>query len=120
MKKEVLRRIVKEEVSKRVHEQRVLNQKKAAAKDLVRICEEIRAEKEDLKILSQDKKRKKELLEMHKKEEEEREVLNHAAKEIQRIVRGWNVRKAPTLLKIREWGRYTDSSVVSSDFGSTN
>ena len=37
-----------------------------------------------------------------------------AATEIQRIVRGWNVRKQPTLLKMKEWYG------VASSVGSSN
>eukprot|EP00944_MAST-04C_sp_MAST-4C-sp1_P008001 g8001.t1 len=36
-----------------------------------------------------------------------------AATEIQKIVRGWNVRKQPTLLKMKEW--YDIDSIVGSD-----
>ena len=36
-----------------------------------------------------------------------------AATEIQKIVRGWNVRKQPTLLKMKEW--YDVDSSVGSD-----
>ena len=70
-------------------------------------------ENEDQKILMQDKKRKKELMKKHERERKEKEALDYAATEIQKILRGWNVRKQPTLLRIREWGQMTDSSIGS-------
>lgn len=50
-------------------------------------------EKLDIKLLKEEQKRKRALLEQHEKEKRCQEHLDGAATKIQKIVRGWNVRK---------------------------
>ena len=50
-------------------------------------------EKLDIKLLKEEQKRKRALLEQHEKEKRRQEHLDGAATKIQKIVRGWNVRK---------------------------
>ena len=50
-------------------------------------------EKLDKKLLRKEEERKRALLEQHEREKSHQKHLDAAATKIQKIVRGWNVRK---------------------------
>ena len=47
------------------------------------------------------------------------ETLNFAATEIQKIVRGWNVRKKPLLMKMMEWYEFSSTPSSNADSNSS-
>ena len=73
---------------------------------------------------SREKAYLQELIDEIQQEKQERilqssETLNFAATEIQKIVRGWNVRKKPLLMKMMEWYEFSSTPSSNADCNSS-